>query len=192
MRMLAWDIDDVLNDLMRVWLETWWRPAHPGCMVAYEQLVENPPHRVLDTTLPEYLASLDAFRLSDHFAQLAPRPEVLAWFTMHGENFRHVALTAVPLRCAHASAAWVLRHFGRWIRSFHVIPSPREDEEIPVYDRSKEEFLRRAHGIAALIDDNAGHVHGANHGGVRGLLFPRPWNSSPRTIAQTLDELMKL
>jgi hypothetical protein len=192
MRTLAWDIDDVLNDLMRVWLETWWRPAHPGCEVAFEQIVENPPHRILDTTLPEYLSSLDAFRQSDQFPRLAPRPEVLGWFTDHGERFRHLALTAVPLRCAHASAAWVMRHFGRWIRSFHVIPSPREDEQIPGYDRSKEEFLRRALGIAALIDDNVGNVSGADRAGVRGLLFPRPWNNSRRTIEQTLGELMKL
>jgi hypothetical protein len=192
MRTLAWDIDDVLNDLMRVWLESWWRDAHPGCVVTFDQLVENPPQRVLDTTLHEYLASLDAFRLSDRFAGLAPRPEVLAWFTKHGEHFRHVALTAVPLRCAHVSAAWVMRHFGRWIRSFHVVPSPRGDEQIPAYDRSKEEYLRHAVGIAALIDDNRGHIQGAERVGVRGVLFPRPWNGSSRSIEQTLNDLTRL
>jgi hypothetical protein len=177
MQTLAWDIDDVLNDLMRVWLDTWWKPAHSGCHVEYEQLNENPPHRLLKTSLPEYLDSLDAFRLSEHYPRLAPRAELTTWFEKHGASYRHLALTAVPLRCAAVSAAWLLRHFGRWIRSFHVIPSPRSDERIPAYDESKEAFLRLARGIDALIDDNPGHIQGAKKAGVRGLLFPCPWNA---------------
>lgn len=189
MHTIAWDIDDVLNDLMRVWLDEWWRPAHPECQVTYEEIVANPPHEILGVTLGEYLASLDAFRLSACFAQLLPRPEIMAWFEKHGAGYRHLALTAVPLRCAPGSAAWVLRYFGRWIRSFHVIPSPRSDERIPNYDRSKEEFLRRVKGIDALIDDQAGHVAGAEQVGVRGLLFPAPWNGSRERVADLLQQL---
>ena len=42
---LAWDVDDVLNDLMQVWLEEAWLPAHPECNVTYRDLTSNPPHR---------------------------------------------------------------------------------------------------------------------------------------------------
>ena len=100
MRTIAWDVDDVLNDLMRAWLETAWKPQDPECRVSYDQLIANPPHLVLGITLADYLGSLDAFRLSDRFAKLVPRPEVLAWFRQHGHGFHHLALTAVPLRCA--------------------------------------------------------------------------------------------
>jgi hypothetical protein len=189
MRTIAWDIDDVLNDLMRSWLEIAWRPTHRGCPVSYEQLTENPPHRLLEVGLTDYLASLDAFRLSENFSSLAPRAELLSWFERHGAGYRHVALTAVPLSCAPVSAAWLLRHFGRWIRSFHVIPSPRDGEKKLNYDRSKEEFLRRVRGIDALIDDNPGHIQGAEKAGVRGLLFPAPWNKSRESITQVLEQL---
>jgi hypothetical protein len=189
MRTIAWDVDDVLNELMRVWLETWWRPAHPECPVGFDELTENPPHRLLGISHTDYLASLDSFRLSEPFARLVPRPEVLAWFERHGASYRHLALTAVPLRCAPASAAWVLQHFGRWLRSFHVIPSPRSAEAIPAYDRSKEDFLRRTGSIDLLIDDNPAHILGAERAGVQGLLFPAPWNKSRETLSRLLELL---
>ncbi len=191
MRTIAWDIDDVLNDLMQTWLEDWWRPAHPDCVRPFEQLTDNPPHRLLDTSLAAYLASLDAFRLSGRYAQLAPRPELLHWFAVHGERFRHVALTAVPLRAASVSAEWLLRHFGRWIRSFHLVPSRREGEELPAYDASKEAFLRRVGGVDVLVDDNPAHVRGAQECGVQAFLFPRPWNDNNRTQSELLEELAR-
>ena len=59
MRTLVWDIDDVLNDLMRSWFTEEWLPTHPDCRLAYADLLENPPHRVLGIAEAEYLASLD-------------------------------------------------------------------------------------------------------------------------------------
>ncbi len=189
MRTIAWDIDDVLNDLMRTWLETAWLPAQPTCKVRFEQLIENPPHRVLGIALTDYLASLDAFRQSERYPRLVPRTDVLAWFEKNGARYRHVALTAVPLHCASVSSAWLLRHFGRWVRSFHVIPSPRIGEHLPTYDQSKEEFLRRVGGIEVLIDDNSNNVQGAQRAGVRGMLFPSPWNESQESIVEFLNHL---
>jgi hypothetical protein len=189
MRTLAWDIDDVLNDLMRTWLDTAWRPSQPACPVRFEQLTENPPHRLLGVPLSDYLASLDAFRLSEHFLRLPPRPEVVDWFEKNGAEYHHVALTAVPLHCAPGSAAWLFRQFGRWVRSFHVIPSPRPGERLPAYDHSKEEFLRRVGGIDVLIDDNPAHVRGVESAGVRGMVFPSPWNQSQVSIAEFMDRL---
>jgi hypothetical protein len=192
MHTIAWDVDDVLNDLAHAWFETSWKVTHPHCVLRYEQLTANPPHALLGARLDEYLASLDAFRLSAHFAALAPRPEVLRWFASEGERFHHLALTAVPLRAAPDSAAWVLRHFGRWIRSFHFVPSPRPGDPEVTYDSSKEAFLRRHSTIDLLIDDNPAHVEGARRAGVRGILFPRPWNKAKHSVSEVLAEVSRL
>ncbi|MFC1957444.1 hypothetical protein ACFLX0_01310 [Chloroflexota bacterium] len=189
MKTIAWDVDDVLNDLMRTWLERFWMPAHPDCPIGYEQVSENPPHSLLGVSLPEYQASLDDFRLSESAKEMPPVPEVLAWFQRHGVSFRHMALTATPLSTAPTSAAWVMRHFGRWIRSFHVVPSPRQGEHLPAYDQSKEDFLRRWHEVDILVDDNPLSVAVAQALGIQTILWPRPWNQSRLTLAEALAAL---
>ncbi len=176
-RTIAWDVDDVLNDLMRAWFEQAFRPAHPSCAVAYEQLVENPPCAVLGITLEQYLASLDGFRLA-HAADLAPDPEVLDWFTRHGDAFRHVAVTATPLHTAPISAAWVLRHFGRWIRTFSVIPSPRPFDASKRWDATKGDWLRWCGKVDVLVDDSPRNLASAGEAGVAAVLWPRPWNAA--------------
>lgn len=192
MRTIAWDVDDVLNDLMRRWLEDWWLPSHPGCEAGYEQITSNPPHEVLGTTLGEYQSSLDSFRLSGRFARLDPAPEVMSWFGTHGDRFHHVALSAVPLRCAAVSAEWVIRHFGRWVRSFNFVPSPRPDEGLPGSGRGKSEFLRRIGPVDLLVDDHPDPLRGARVAGLRAVVFPRPWNSSGRAVADVLDQLAEV
>lgn len=186
---LAWDVDDVLNDLMRTWLETHWLPAHPGCSVRYEEIVRNPPSEILGVSLEDYLASLDVFRLSGDFERMPPSKEVLGWFSTYGHLFRHIAVTAVPLKAASVSAAWVMRHFGPWIRTFHVVPSPRKTDDIPLYDGSKQDFLRRLGGVDYFIDDSEENISGREELGAQGILFPRPWNRSLMTITQTLGTL---
>jgi hypothetical protein len=183
---IVWDVDDVLNDLMRAWLEAAWGPVHPGAALPYERCTENPPHRLLGCTLAAYLASLDAFRLSEAGRNLAPDPGALAWFEAHGARYRHVALTAAPLAAAPHSAAWVLRHFGRWIRSFHFVPSPRLDDALPVYDRSKAEFLDWFGRADLLVDDNPEHVAAAAARGLPAVLVPRPWNGGRGAPAAAL------
>ncbi|MFZ1936939.1 MAG: hypothetical protein WCB27_22580 [Thermoguttaceae bacterium] len=192
MKTIAWDVDDVLNDCMRTWFERTWLPAHPGCAVGYEQLVENPPSSVLGCTKAEYLESLDEFRQSEAARQMEPVPQVLQWFTEHGSRMRHVAVSAVPLAAAHLSAAWVIRHFGLWIRSFHFIPSPREGNPTPVYDRSKGEALRQWGTIDAFIDDNRDNLASAERFGIRTFCFPRPWNRETVSLAGILHELTTL
>jgi len=183
---IAWDVDDVLNDLMRAWLEQWWLPQHADCTARYADLTENPPHRRLGIGRQEYLEALDAFRLSPLAQEMAPAAEVVAWFEEHGATARHLALTAAPLRTAHLSAAWVLRHFGRWIRSFHVIPSPRPGVEAPTYDQTKAEFLRWWGKVDLLVDDHPAHVAAAQQIGIRAVLWPQPWNNARATVAQAL------
>ena len=192
MRTIAWDVDDVLNDLMRSWLEQRWLPSHPNCSLRYEDIVENPPHRLFGVSLDEYLTSLDAFRLSGAAGRLPPVAAVLAWFHQYGEHFRHIALTATPLCSVPVSAGWVTRHFGPWIRSFNFVPSKREGECIPMYDRTKSDYLRWWGKVDILVDDSAVNVEAARALGIRAILMPRPWNQSRLTIAETLEYLTRL
>lgn len=188
---IAWDVDDVLNDLTGMWLEHGWRAARPECATRYEQLTANPPHECLDTTHEEYLRSLDAFRLA-RFEALEPAPAVLAWLALHGADYRHVALTATPRRAASLSAAWVLRHFGDWIRVFAFVPSPREAARRGADDGTKADALEWLVGIDVLVDDNPGHVAAARAGGRAAVLVPRPWNGAPGTLEDALAELLEI
>jgi len=189
---IIWDVDDVLNDLMRTWFERWWIPSHLGCPITYDQISKNPPHELLGVSKSEYLASLDEFRLSELAREMMPLPEILAWFYQKGDHFRHIALTATSLRTAPVSAAWVMRHFGRWIRSFHLVPSMRQGEKIPVYDQSKEEFLRWWGKGDILVDDNPLNIDVAEVLGIQTVLIPRPWNQSRLTLGEVLCVLTRL
>ena len=189
---IVWDRDDVLNDLMRCWLEQWWKRFHPECSVRYEQLSENPPHRILGISLEEYLASLDEFRLSEQATEMKPIPEVLAWFKQFGHLYRHIALSATALDTAPAAAAWTFRHFGTWIRSFHLVPSARKDQDIPQYDADKGAYLRWLEKGDVLIDDSPINVELARHCGIAGVLVPRPWNPQHGSITDALQRLLTM
>lgn len=189
---IAWDVDDVLNDLMRSWFEEKWLKDHPGCRVRYEDLTENPPHRLLGAGMEEYLESLDRYRLSRRYQGMHPVRDIEEWFIRRGNRFRHVALTAVPLVAASASAQWVFRHFGPWIRGFHFIPSRREGENVPAYDEDKAAFLRWLGKIDVLVDDSIDNVNAAKGAGVKGILMPRPWNQGRGTVSEILALLEKI
>ncbi|MDD5584804.1 MAG: hypothetical protein PHV55_07095 [Candidatus Omnitrophica bacterium] len=183
---IAWDVDDVLNELMRCWLEKKWLPQHPRT-VTYNDITKNPPCECIGARMEEYLASLDDFRSSGRYQELRPVPEVKEWFLRHGHLFRHLAVTAVPVSVAHTSAEWVLKYFGLWIRTFHFVPSVRTGLEIPHYDAHKNDFIKWFGKIDVLIDDNEENINRCIESGTKGILFPRPWNSSRLTIAQTLE-----
>jgi len=190
-RTIVWDVEDVLNDLIRTWFDTWWRPAHPDCALAYQEISENPPQRILGVCLEEYLESLDAFRSSET-TMMQPPTEVIDWFHGYGKDFRHVALTAVPLRAASPLASWVFNHYGLWIRSFNVVPSRRVGEILPAYDRTKVDFLQWWGMADILVDDNAATVESARRLGIEAVLMPRPWNPSRLTVTDTLQYLAGL
>jgi hypothetical protein len=192
MKTLAWDVDDVLNSLMRVWFEDFLRKnIHRGIRTTYEQLSENPPHKLLGMTLKQYIASLDEFRLSGRYERLEPTGEILNWFNAYGHCCRHLALTAVPLSAAPISSAWVLKHFGKWIRTFHFVPSKRAEEAIPVYDRSKADFIGWHGKIDVLIDDNPEHIEQAAQIGVQDILITQPWNTGKMDLSETLASLTR-
>ena len=100
MQTIVWDVDDVLNDLMRAWFTSVWKPENPDSLQSYQDIADNPPYRSLGITRAVYLASLDAFRLSDEACHLTPNPAVLEWLRSYGDGYRHVALTARPLHSA--------------------------------------------------------------------------------------------
>jgi hypothetical protein len=192
MKTLAWDVDDVLNSLMRVWFEDFLRKnIHKGIRTTYEQLSENPPHELLGMTPKQYLASLDEFRLSGRYERLEPNSEILNWFNAYGHCCRHLALTAVPLAAAPISSAWVLKHFGKWIRTFHFVPSKRSEEAIPMYDRSKADFIGWHGKIDVLIDDNPEHIEQAVQIGLQGILITQPWNTGKTDLSDNLAYLTK-
>lgn len=190
MKTIVWDVDDVLNDLMKVWFEQYWLSKHPQLDLNYEKIKINPPHALLGVAKEQYLTSLDEFRLSGLYDQLKPVKEVRDWFSTHGVKYRHVALTRVPVAVAHISSAWVMKNFGTFIRSFHFIPSYRAGENSPVYDENKGTYLNYFGKADLLIDDALENIDAAKKVGVRTLVFPRPWNGSKMTIKQLLDEVL--
>jgi hypothetical protein len=189
---IAWDVDDILNNLMEYWLEQKWNKDHPQCNLKFNEIYINSPEALLETSKQEYLASLDEFRLSTAFGDMEPNPKILEWFRQYGGRARHLVLTAVPLECAHASAEWVMRHFGKWIRTFHFVPSYREGVDCPRYDQTKAEFLHWIDKVDVLVEDNEANAIAASKADVRGMLVDRPWNSSELSLEDALKELTSL
>ena len=187
----VWDVDDVLNHLMRTWFTDEWLPGHPACRLTYSDIRENPPHRVLGISKAEYLASLDAFRVSEKARAMMPDSAILDWFRCHGDRHRHIALTARPLASAPCLSAWVLQHFGDYLRVFGVVPT-RIESGVPRYDTSKEDFLRWFGKADLLIDDSEENIAAARSLGIRNVLYPQPWNGNRTTVDETLRRLADL
>jgi len=190
LKTIAWDVDDVLNNLMKVWLEQFWQPKNVGHSPNYEEIKVNPPYQLLGVNREEYLASLDEFRLSGRYDQMKPLKEVNDWFLENGAKFKHVAITMVPIAASHISAAWVIKNFGKWIRSFHFIPSYRVGEKLLIYDENKGTYLHYFGKADLLIDDTLENIEATEKYGIKTLTFPRPWNNAKQTIKQTLDEIL--
>jgi FMN phosphatase YigB (HAD superfamily) len=186
---IVWDVDDVLNDLMASWLRDVWLPEHPGCGVSYEEISENPPHRVLGIEKVEYLTSLDAFRVSEAARRLTPNAEILDWLRAYGDRYRHVALTARPLASAGAAAEWVFRHFGNYVRCFGVVPS-RLDSAAPLYDTDKADFLKWFREADYFVDDSEENVTAVRKLGVHCLVYPQPWNRSKDRLNLVTDQVV--
>jgi hypothetical protein len=182
---VAWDVDDVMNELMASWL------VHHGSPCAYAALRANPPHVQLGLTLDDFRRSLDDFRLA-HAAELPPSPALLAWFDAHGARAHHVAVTATSMVATPISASWIMRHFGRWIRTLVFVPSPREGRTDPTYDASKLDALARLGGADVLVDDTPKNLAGAAERGIEPVLWPRPWNDAKHTPEEALARVTQL
>ena len=186
---LVWDVDDVLNDLMRAWFEQGWKREHAACGLEYDDLRENPPHLALGASREQYLASMDAFRKTQAGINLTPNPELLVWFSEHGGMFRHLALTARPLETAPDVAAWVMRHFGAWIRCFGIVPT-RAPHSAPAYDAGKGDYLRWLGKGDIFIDDAPENLRQAEALGLKTFAWPQPWNGALRPSTEILELLL--
>lgn len=191
MKTIVWDIDDVLNELMKDWFEKKWLLDNPNSSLLYKDIIQNPPHEVLNISLQEYKDSLDAFRV-EFGNQLKPVTDVLDWFKQYGSNYRHMALTAVPISLSHISAQWLFTHFGHWIRSFNIVPSPRTTDPSFQYHKTKKEFLDFFAKGDLLIDDNTGNINGAKELGIKTILFPQPWNNSTLVRKEALQKINEI
>jgi len=187
---IVWDVDDVLNHLMRSWFETAWLPMHPACTLQFEDILENPPHKLLGISLNAYLESLDTFRLSHHFSSMSPNREILEWFKLYGEKFNHIALTATPECAFSASSAWVFQYFGRWIRSFHVLPSRRAADQETFLFADKGDYLKWLNKGDVMVEDNIQNAELARQAGLSVILMPRPWNHAEESITNKLSKLL--
>jgi hypothetical protein len=191
MKVIMWDVDDVLNDLMRDWFRGYWLPKHPVCRVDYDGITANPPHELLGITKKEYLESLDSFRM-EKFEELKPLPEIQEWFQLHGDKAEHIVVTSVPLIAARHSAGWVYSHFGHWIRSFNVVPSPRPGVTPDHGPKTKAEYIRTFSKVDIVVEDNPETLCSMQKLGFSIITIPRPWNESKATLSEALDGLTAL
>ncbi len=192
LKTIVWDVDDVLNELMRNWYESFWRSENPSCKISFDSISENPPHELLGISKQTYLDSLDRFRKSDQAANMRPVSVLREWFELNGPYFYHIALTATPLQTASKTAEWVFRHFGAWIRSINFVPSPREGENIPAFHESKADFLAWWKQADIFVDDNPVNLAEAEALGIHTLCIPQPWNDNKLTLSETLAQLSAL
>jgi len=187
-KLVLWDIDDVLNQLMALWLAT--SAARLNVMLpSYDNLSQNPPHLLLGVEKEAYLASLDHCRANFLYSQ-PPREELLDFFREYGGKIRSMTLSCVPVSFAPRAAQWVLEYFGLWLQATLFVPSPRSG--ITVYSKtfaSKAEAALALGGI--LVDDNPVLVEQTLTDGGEAILFPAPWNSNNSLgIEQFLDQLI--
>jgi hypothetical protein len=191
MRTIVWDVDDVLNNLTEYWLARW-RANHPLVVLDYGSIRKNPPHELLSISFETYLESLDEIRASvDAHDKLTPNPLILEWLIGQGHRFRHIALTARPPHTAGPAAAWVLNHFGAWIRSVAFVPT-RKPPGWPDYDLRKVDYLQWLDVQGVLLDDSATNVAEVKSAGIPALLFPQPWNGSTETVPEVLAQLGRI
>jgi len=191
MKTIVWDIDDVLNNLTKDWFEREWLMTHPECNIKYIELFSNPPYAILNMKIQEYLKSLDDFR-NLHGKELKPTDEVYSWFQSYGVHYRHIILTSTPLFYTPFSFEWIFRNFGKWIRSYNFVPSPRENSNAFNYDVNKASFLKLFTKVDLFIDDNENNIEEACAIGINGVLMPRPWNKSTLTIDEFIYNLNNL
>jgi hypothetical protein len=192
MKVIMWDVDDVLNDLMGEWFRKSWLPKHPECVLGYEGITRNPPQELLGVTRKEYLTSLDEFRLSS-FRDLEPLVEMREWFALHGHKARHIVVTSVPIQSSSRSAEWVFTHFGRWIHSFNIVPSPRSDDPPGLGATTKADYLRATFSrVDLVVEDNPETLESMKRQGIETVTIPRPWNGAQGTLGGALSLLSQM
>ena len=176
MKHICFDIDDCLNFLTYNWLNYY--KLYNECDIECEQLVENPPHKILEISKKEYLEFLNEFRF-DSYENLIPNIEILNWFEKCGDKAYFSVLTSVPRKYASISAEWVLRYFGNWIQSINFIYSKRENDNSIRYFSNKGEWINWFGKVDFFIDDSEKNLQEATMLNPDLICYcPKcPWNS---------------
>ena len=190
--LILWDVDDVLNQLMKEWLKSWHQQEGIGqSHLSFDQLTDNPPHSQVGISLQEYHRSLDAFRNSLTARDLMPNKQVLHWFNQHGKGHVHIALTARPTLTMPNQAAWIYDHFGQWIQSVVAVAPARKhvDSQQHAAFQTKVAYAKWLGKPSVLIDDNQENIASVKGICPFTLLFPQPWNASRQKTDEALSQL---
>jgi len=185
--LIIWDVDDVLNHLMRDWFFFWQNLNH-NQTTKFDELHDNPPHTILEISLNEYLNSLDEFRNLEKARSLEPNQHLLQWFHQYGSHHTHIALTARPLTTMSNQAWWVYKNFGLWIHTVAVVPAAR-DAENPMRFKKKAQYIEWLGKGDLFVDDNHENVAAVAKLGLQTLLYPQPWNNSRQSEAELIKQL---
>ena len=170
---IAWDVDDVLNNLTECWLKYY--NSNNNTSFDYNDITKNPPHEILNISFEKYIESLDEFRMSEYAQQLVPNQDILDFMDKHKDRFNHIALTATSAHTAYNSSYWVLKNFYKYVFSYNVVPAKRDYLTYSNYS-DKKSFLQQHSDVKILIDDSIKNVEDANSIGVKAYLLKRPWN----------------
>lgn len=187
---IAWDVDDVLNNLMQAWLEDFCEQKN--IEFEYENIVTNPPHELLGISLAEYHTSLDEFRKSKKALYLNPNPQIIEWMEKNQNKFKHITLSGTSTETAKYGAFWVMKNFSKWINSYNIVPSYRAGENFVRQNETKKDFLQWMNVVDILIEDNQKNYEDAKSLGIKSFLVARPWNKGGQSIEEILKELNKL
>ena len=191
--LVVWDIDDVLNPLMEVWLEHQKSIKRIDGSFSYDSLTDPDFSQTLKWGRNSFLESLDEFRLQFQ-SKLLPNRMIQNWFENQSKiRVKHVALTATPRVISEISRNWLEVNFGTHITDFFLAPSARDDDGLPrmtkldFYQQFTSEFK---HVIA--IDDRPDNLTNAKTAGASTLCWPQPWNDSLLDSEETLKALSRM
>ncbi len=187
---IAWDVDDVLNNLAYEWLNYFCKKYNKK--ISYEDLVINPPCEIIGVSREEYSASLDEFRLSEAALNMEPDKNILCWMEKSGNKFHHIALSATSAQTARNGAYWVMKNFYKYIHSYNIVPSYRANDKVLRPFQNKGEFIESLKFVDVLVDDNEHNIKDAVSAGAQGFLVKRPWNKGGLEIPEILEKLERL
>ncbi len=185
-----WDVDDVLNPLMRDWLEHQKRLESISSTFEYADLINPDFSETLGWPRQNFLVALDEFRL-EFQGRLEPNELIQNWFRQnHSMNVKHVALTATPRTVSDISRDWVAQNFGEFIDDFYLAPSARDTDLLP--RKRKHDFymdFKAEYREVIAIDDRPDNLSDARDAGISTLCWPQPWNGSLLDSESTLKAL---
>lgn len=168
---VIWDIDDTLNDFMKIWLSINYQSIN------FDTLTKNPSYGLLGIDKEAYISSLDEFR-EKYYMYLAPNERVINWFKNNGKYIDSIALTASPVTNINTVSSWLFKHFGTWFRTFHFVPSERLNIDYPRYENTKADFIRQLQRRDIIfIDDKEDNIEVVKEIGVEVYCVKQPWNS---------------